>query len=52
MLAALRMKEKKPTLPSHHKKTYRELSGSFFAAIVAVCYEFLSWLASFRAEQN
>lgn len=47
METVLRMKgENKPISPSHPKKT-RKLGG-FFAAILAVCYEFLSWLDSLR----
>lgn len=47
------MKEKKFTWPSHFKKTNsKELGGFFFAAILAVCYEFLSWLQSLRTVRD
>lgn len=47
------IKEEKSTLSSHPKNTNsRELGGLLFAAMLAVCYEFLSWLQSLRAVRD
>lgn len=50
MDTAVKTKEKEPTLPSHPSTTARELGGFFFAAVLAVGYQFLSWLDSFRGD--
>lgn len=50
MYTAVKTKEKESTFPSQPRTTARELGGFFFAVILAVCYQFLSWLDSLRGD--
>lgn len=52
MDTAVRTEENESTFPSRAEKGNRDLGGFFFAVIVALCYEFLSWVASLRREQQ
>ena len=53
MDTVLGIKEEKPALhPQPKKVSSGELGGLVFAAILAVCYEFLSWLQSLRTVRD